>query len=104
MTETDIERSGRLPEVAEMVRRAVREAYPLVSFGEIFVLPCISPYGDEMVDVWAVYPDRDRANVPASGRTPLRARIWDSLYDMGLDAMPNLHIAPESDFGDWRPT
>ena len=103
MTETSIERSGRLPEVAEKVRQAVRQEYPLVSFRDIFVLPRISPYGDEVVEVWAFYPDCDRANVPVSKRTPLRARIGEALFDMGLDAMPSLHLAPESEKGNWQP-
>ncbi len=103
MTDTDIERSGLLPEAAEKIRQAVRETFPLVSFRDIFVLPRRSPYGDVMVEVWAVYPDRDRASLSVSGRTRLRARIDDALFDMGLDAMPSLHMAPVSEMGDWRP-
>ena len=112
---TLIEKSGQLPVIEDNIRRMVRETFPEITFTDIWVLPGVSSYGDEMVEVWAIYDGvvsdlqaPEELSIRPVARDPARVVqvsrvVQDMLWDMDLDASPMTHFITKSDAKDWRP-
>ena len=103
MEATLIERSGKLPEVTETIRKMFQQTFPGVVFTDIWVLPGTSWYGDEMLEIWAIYADDDIERLRVPEKSSFRTRVWHKISDMGLDASPKMHFVAKSDAGDWQP-
>ena len=99
---TLIEKSGKLPEIKDNIRRMVRETFPEVTFTDIWVLPGWSSYGDEVVEVWAIY-DGVVADLRIPQKPSLGSNVQDMLWGMDLDASPMTHFIMKSEAKDWRP-
>ncbi len=99
---TCIERSGKLPEIKDNIRRMVHRTFPEVTFTDIWVLPGVSSFGDEIVEVWAIY-DGVVSDLEVPERPSFGSSIQDMLWDMELDASPMTHFITKSDAKDWRP-
>lgn len=85
-----------LREIEPAIRDAVVSFHPGVVFTDIWLKQRISWYGDDMVDVWAVYEgDVDDLGVPT--RPTLTTRIQDILWNTGLDASPSTHLVAKAD-------
>ena len=103
MAETLIERSGKLPEVTATIKQMFLKTFPGVVFEEIWVTPGTSWYGDEVLDIWAIYADEDIERLRVPEKSSFRTRVSHAISDMGLDASPKMHFVAKSDAGDWRP-
>ena len=99
---TLIEKSGRLPEIKDRIVLLVRETFPEITFTDIWVLPGMSSYGDEVVEVWAIY-DGVVSDLQVSENPSFGSVVQDMLWDMDLDASPMTHFITKSDAKDWRP-
>ena len=99
---TLIEKSGKLPAIEDNIRRMVRETFPEITFTDIWVLPGVSSYGDEVVEVWAIY-DGVVGDLRVPAKPSFRSSVQDMLWDMDLDASPMTHFITKSDAKDWRP-
>ena len=101
----DISRSLRreLPHIRDEVQRIVHEVFPSLRFTNIWVQPARSWYGDEVVDVWAIYEGDVEAQEQAEGLISFRRRVRDLLWDQDLEVAPSIHMVTQSDAGDWRP-
>lgn len=95
--------SEQLPDVTEKIEQIVKAALPHIHFTNIWVKPGTSWYGDEVVDIWAIYD----GVVDDLHRTPdklsIGTRIQDMLWDRGLDVLPKTHFVMKAEAGDWRP-
>jgi len=92
-----------LPSIRTDVHRIVHEVFPGLRFTSIWVQPGRSWYGDEVVDVWAIYEGEVEALEQAEGLISFRRRVRDLLWDQDLDVTPSIHMVTQSDAGDWRP-
>ena len=92
-----------LPNIRDEVHRVVHEVFPDLRFTNIWVQPGRSWYGDEVVDIWAIYEGNVDAQEQAEGLISFRRRIRDLLWDRDLDVTPSTHMVTKSDAGDWRP-
>ena len=92
-----------LPHIRVEVDRIVHDVFPRLRFTNIWVKPGRSWYGDEVVDVWAVYEGEVEGQEQAEGLISLRRRVRDLLWDQDLEVTPCIHMVTQSDVGDWRP-
>ena len=99
---TLIEKSGKLPQIKDRIELLVRETFPEITFTDIWVLPGMSSYGDEVVEVWAIY-DGVVSDLQVSEKPSFGSDVQDMLWDMDLDAFPMTHFITKSDAKDWRP-
>ena len=84
------------------IRRVLSETFPDVTFTGIWVRPRESPYGDEVLEICAVYEGEvDQLQTP--GRPRLLARIADELRDLGMRAVPSTRFIARDDAEDWKP-
>lgn len=93
----------QLPRLRDEVGRIAREVFPSLRFTNVWVQPTRSWYGDEVVDVWAIYEGDVGGLEQAEGRLLLGRRVRDMLWDRDLDVTPSIHMVTKSDAGDWRP-
>lgn len=91
-----------LPEIREMLQRMVREAFPEVTFTDIWIRRSVSWYGDEVVDIWSVF-EGDVGQINQAVRGRLGVRIQDALWDRGLTASSVMRFITKSDVGDRVP-
>lgn len=92
-----------LPHVRDDISTIARETFPRVQFTNIWVRPGKSRFGDEVVDIWAVYDD-DVADLTEAGDVlAFGTRIQHMLWNRGLDVLPNTRLITKSEAGDWRP-
>ena len=91
-----------LHEVEPSIGDAVAISHPGVVFTNIWLQPCTSWCGSDMVDVWAVY-EGDIADLRAPAKPSLATRIQDILWDMGVDASPGTHLVAKADAKDVSP-
>ncbi|MXX75281.1 MAG: hypothetical protein F4210_11215 [Holophagales bacterium] len=101
----EVSRSLReeLPHIRAEVHRIVHEVFPGLRFTNVWVQPTRSWYGDEVVDVWAIYEGEVEAQQQVEGLTSFRRRVRDLLWDQDLEVTPSIHLITQSDAGDWRP-
>ena len=92
----------RLGEVEAAIKDAVVAFHPGVDFTDIWVEPRTSWYGDDMIEVWAVY-DGNIGDLAVPSKHSLRTRIQDILWDMGVDAFPSMHLVAKADAKDLKP-
>ena len=92
-----------LPHVRDDVSIIARETFPSVHFADIWVRPGKSRFGDEIVDIWAVYDDEVADLTEAGEALVFGTRIQHMLWNRGLDVLPNTHFINKSEAGDWRP-
>ena len=109
--ESNQRRSGGVPhlnadthlgEVEAAIKDAVVVFHPGVDFTDIWVEPRTSWNGSDMIEVWAVY-DGDTGDLAVPAKHSLRTRIQDILWDMGVDAFPNMHLVAKADAKDLKP-
>ena len=92
-----------LPQVRADTERIVQEIFPNVRFVHVWIRPDRSWYGDEVVDIWAVYDAEAAGLIHARERLSFRTRVQDALWDRGLKVFPCAHFVTKCDIGDWRP-
>ena len=92
-----------LPHVKDDVDRLIQEIFPQVRFIDIWVRPDRSWYGDEVVDIWAVYDAEAADLIHTRARLSFRTRVQDALWDRRLKVFPSTHFVTKTDIGDWRP-
>lgn len=92
-----------LPHIRAEVHRIVHEVFPSLRFTNVWVQPTRSWYGDEVVDVWAIYEGEVEAQEQVEGLISFRRRVRDLLWDQDLEVTPSIHLVTQSDAGDWRP-
>ena len=71
-------------EVQSAVDRILRETFPRVTFTGIWVRSRRSAYGDEILDIWAVY-EGDVRQLQSPERPYLLPRLVDALQATGND-------------------
>ena len=91
-----------LREVEAAIKDAVVVFHPGVDFTDIWVEPRTSWNGSDMIEVWAVY-DGDTGDLAVPAKHSLHTRIQDILWDMGVDAFPNMHLVAKADAKDLKP-
>ena len=95
-----------LPEIRELLARMVREAFPSVTFTDIWVRGrAVWAYGDEadeVVDIWSVY-EGDVGQIDPRVRNRFRTRVVDTLREMGVTASPVTRFITKEDAEDWVP-
>ena len=92
----------RLEAASAAIRRVLSETFPDVTFTGIWVRPRESPYGDEVLEICAVYEgEADQLQTP--GRPRLLARIADELRDLGMRAVPSTRFIARDNAEDWKP-
>ena len=92
-----------LPRIRTEVDRIVHEVFPGLRFTNLWVQPTRSWYGDEVVDVWAIYEGEVGAQEEAEGLISFRRRVRELLWDQDLEVTASIHMVTQSDVGDWRP-
>ena len=92
-----------LPHIRDEVHRIVHEIFPSLRFANVWVQPGRSWYGDEVVDVWAIYDGDVGGLEQAEGRLLCGRKVRDMLWDRDLDVTPSIHMVTTSDAGNWRP-
>ena len=92
----------RLRDVEAAIKDAVVVFHPGVDFTDIWVKPRTSWSGSDMNEVWAIY-DGGTGDLAVPARHSLRTRIQDILWDMGVDAFPNMHLVANADAKDIKP-
>lgn len=100
MTTATVKRG--LEAAAAAIRRILLETFPDVTFTGIWVRPIESPYGDEVLEVCAVY-EGEAGQLQTPGRPQLLARIADELRDLGMRAVPSTRFIAKDDAEDWKP-
>ena len=88
--------------IKDTIEIMVREAFAQVTFTDIWVQARESAYGDDVLEIWAIY-DSDVEQLQTQEIPRFRVRVADALWDMGMDASPKMHFITKSDAGDWRP-
>ena len=88
--------------IKDTIEIMVREAFAQVTFTDVWVQARESAYGDEVLEIWAVY-DSEVEQLQTQKIPWFRVRVADALWDMGVDASPMMHFITKSDAGDWRP-
>ncbi len=88
--------NDNLRKVEATIKNAVVLAHPGVVFTDFWVEPRTSWYGDDMMDIWGIY-DGDVTDLSPPTKPSLDTRIQDMLWDMGLEAAPNLRLVAKSD-------
>lgn len=91
-----------LRKVEAAIKDAVVISHPGVDFTNIWVKPRTSWTGSDMIEIWAIY-DGDTGDLAAPTKHSLRTRIQDILWDMGVDAFPNMHLVAKADARDLTP-
>ena len=95
-----------LPEIRELLARMVREAFPSVTFTDIWIRGReVWTYGDEAdeaVDIWSVY-EGDVGQIDPRVRNRFRTRVVDTLREMGVTASPVTRFITKEDAEDWVP-
>ena len=92
-----------MPRIRTEVHRIVHEVFPSLRFTNVWVQPGRSWYGDEVIDVWAIYEGDVGGLEQAEGLISFRGRVRDLLWDRDLEVNPSIHMVTQSDVGDWRP-
>lgn len=88
--------------VQSAVDRVLRETFPEVTFTGVWVRSRRSAYGDELLDIWAVY-EGDVRQLQSPERPHLLPRLVDTLHVLGMTAMPVTRFIGRDDTGDWHP-
>ena len=88
--------------IRETIGHMIREIFAHVTFTDVWVQPRESSYGDEVLEIWAIY-DGVAGQLQSHKKLWFRTRVADALWDLGVDASPKLHFITKSDAGDWRP-
>lgn len=88
--------------VQSAVDRILRETFPHVIFTGIWVRSRPSVYGDEILDIWAVY-EGDADQLQSAERPHLLSRLVATLQDLGMTAAPVTRFISRDDVGDWQP-
>ena len=88
--------------VQSAIDRILRETFPQVTFTGIWVRSRHSAYGDEILDIWAVY-EGDADQLQSAERPHLLSRLVDTLRALGVTAAPVTRFISRDDVGDWRP-
>ena len=88
--------------VQSAVDRILRETFPQVTFTGIWVRARRSAYGDEILDIWAVY-EGDVRQLQSPERPYLLPRLIDALRALGMTAAPVTRFISRDDVGDWQP-
>ena len=88
--------------VKSAIDRILRKTFPKVTFTGVWVRFRHSPYGDEILDIWAVY-DGDVRQLQSPERPYLLPRLVDALRALGLTATPVTRFISRDDVGDWQP-
>ena len=91
-----------LSKVEPLAREAVIGTHPGVVFTEIRLTPRKSWCGSDMVEVFAVY-DGDVEDLAPPASPSLGTRVWDILWDAGIDAMPSISLVAKSDLEELEP-
>ena len=91
-----------LRDVEAAIKDAVVVFHPGVDFTDIRVEARTSWSGSDMIEVRAIY-DGDTRDLAVPARHSLRTRIQDILWDMGVDAFPNMHLVAKADAKDLKP-
>ena len=89
-------------QIKDTVELMVRQAFAPVNFTDVWVQARESAYGDEVLEIWAIY-DGEVEQLQTQEIPRFRVRVADALSDMGVDASPKMHFITKSDAGDWRP-
>ena len=84
------------------IRDTLTHMHPGVNFIHIWVKPCTSWCGGEMVDVWAIY-DGDTTDLALPAKPSLGTLIQEILWNMDIDASPRTHLVAKADAKDLRP-
>ena len=85
-------------EIKDTVERMVRETFTHVTFTDVWVQARESAYGDEILEIWAIY-DSEVEQLQTQEIPWFRVRVADALWDMGVDASPKMHFITKSDAG-----
>jgi len=93
---------AHLRPVEAAIKNAIVVFHPAVHFTDIRVESFTSWCGDDMIEIWAVY-DGDTNDLAVPAKHSLRTRIQDILWDMGIDAFPNMHLVAKADTRDLTP-
>ena len=93
---------AHLRRVEAALKNAVVVFHPDVDFTDIWVEPCTSWSGGDMIEVWAVYGG-DTGDLAVPAKHSLRTRILEVRWGMGVDAFPNMHLVAEADAKDHAP-
>lgn len=88
--------------VQSAVDRVLRETFPQVTFTGIWVRSRPSGYGDEILDIWAVY-EGNAGQLQSPERPYLLPRLVDTLQALGVTAAPVTRFISRDDVGDWQP-
>jgi len=88
--------------VKSAVDRVLRETFPRVTFTGIWVRTRPSAYGDEILDIWAVY-EGDAHQLQSAKRPHLLSRLVATLQELGVTAAPVTRFISRDDVGDWQP-
>ena len=88
--------------VQPAVERILRETFPQVTFTGIWVRSRRSAYGDEILDIWAVY-EGDADQLQSAERPHLLSRLIAAFQALGLTAAPVTRFISRDDVGDWQP-
>ena len=99
---TQVERSGKLPDIRDSIRHIIAEMYPNTVFTDVWVQPDMSPYGDEVVKIWAIF-DGLVQDLPHPSKPTFGSRVQSMLWDMDLDASPQISFFAKDEARDWRP-
>ena len=88
--------------IKDTIAIMVREAFAQVTFTDVWVQARESAYGDEVLEIWAIY-DGEVEQLQPQKNPSFRVRVADALWDMGVDASPKMHFITKSDAREWRP-
>ena len=88
--------------VQSAVDRILRETFPQVTFTGVWVRSRQSSYGDEILDIWAVY-EGDVRQLQSPERPSLLPRLVDTLQASGVTAAPVTRFISRDEIGDWQP-
>lgn len=88
--------------VQPAVDRILRETFPQVTFTGIWVRSRRSAYGDEILDIWAVY-EGEADQLQSAERPHLLSRLVAALQGLGMTAAPVTRFISRDDVGDWQP-
>ena len=88
--------------IRDTIEHMVRATFDHITFTDVWVQPRESVYGDEVLEIWAIY-DGEVEQLQTPEKPWFRTRVADALWDMNVDASPVMHFVTKSDAGEWRP-
>jgi len=99
---SQLKADAHLRQVEAAIKDAIVAFHPDADFVGIRVEPRTSWCGSDMIEIWAVY-DGDANDLAVPAKHSLRTRLQDILWDMGVDAFPNMHLVAKADAKDLTP-